>query len=582
MDYEELCGSLGKTLKVKISEKEREKLGQSIDFLDIKATPEETQGLAMALGLSGAIIGIAVIAALSVTAGFSALWMLFAGFPALLFFYLKRYPVLKAESEKRKAAAQMPAVMSYMIMSLRISPNVEKAVEFSARHSSGLFRTRLEGILFNIRTGRGDAEAGLLGLAGDFKKWDEFGRCMQLVMASGLERTEDRRQATLDKAAEVLLAGLAQRTEREARALNTPVMIVFTFGVILPLIFIAIIPFMSLMGMQVGEATVAILYVVGLPIMLYALVRFVASSRPMTIIAPRVPGEKRLFIAALVGATAGAASGAAVVLGKGTLGSLEYVPMLWASAAGIGVFLLVSTLKTVKLRKRVKETERGFAENLHQLGVLLSEGRPFEDAMQRSDSQFFRSTAGSIRKLNTNISGAFFDSRFGSLREVYSDTIRSAAEILASISDKGSDALASVSFRIAEHIGNLKKTEFEIERTLGGVVSSMRIIALFVAPIVGGMISSMSIVLAETMAKSQGGKIGFAGNAAPLDPSLVTLIIGAYAVESAAILTIFGTDLMNGDDKVMKKRAVGITLVISTVVFTACAWFAGGLFGGLA
>jgi len=294
-----------------------------------------------------------------------------------------------------------------------------------------------------------------------------------------------------------------------------------------------------------------------------------------------VPNEKDVKAALLVSAGVGLALLLPLLFGAGFLGPLRYAPLLWASAGGIGTFLLMTTSRTRKKRKAIKSIERGFAETLHQLGVTLSEGRPFEDAMSSVDSQFFKSAAGNIRKLNTDLRSAFFDERFGSLREIYSDTIKGVAEMLVSISGKGSDALAKVAFKTSEHINDLKRAELEIERALGGVVSSMRIIAVVVAPLVGGMISSMSVVLADTMTKSQGSGLGPAGGAQPMDPGFVTLVIGAYAIISAAILTAFGTELMNGDDKVLKKHSVGLALPIVAFVFTTCAWGAGLLFGGI-
>ncbi len=582
MDYENLCRAWGRLLKTKVKEKETEKLNAAIGFLGLAVTPEETQGLARVVGIIGIMISLLVVLVLSLSIGFSVLWMLFVAFPALLYFYLKKYPYLKAESEKKGAVGQMPEAVSYVVMSLRISPNLERAIEFAARHSHGLFQKKLERIISNVRAGRSNAESDLVKLADEFKKWDELKRSMQLVVSSTLERTEERRQETLDKATEVLLGGLAQRTEREARALNTPVMIVFTFGVILPLIFIAIIPFMSLMGIQIGAVSVAIMYTIGLPLFLYILTKFILSSRPMTMPAPSVPKGKGLASSLALAVIAGAVTLAPIFSGEKTLGAMEYVPLVWCFSLGGGLFLMLTTIETKKLRKKTKNLEKGFAETLHQLGVVLSEGRPLEDALSHVDSPFFKGAARNIQTLNTDLRSAFFDHRFGSLREVYSDTIRGVMDILVSISNKGSDAVAKIAFRMSEHINNLKKSEAEIERTLGGVVSSMRIIALVVAPLVGGMISSMSIVLAETMAQSQGAKMGFAGKAEPMDPSLITLIIGIYAMESAAILMIFGTELMGGDDKVMKKYNAGIALIVSDFVFTVCAWFASGLFGGIA
>jgi len=581
MNYETLC-RICRPFKGKVSEKESERLESALDFLEVDATAEQTRGVARITLILGLFVSYEIFVGLTLLLGFSPLWFIFMGFPILLYIYLKRYPILKAESEKKGVLGEMPRSMSYLIMSLRINPNLERAIEFAHKHSSGMLQKKLKRIISKVRTGQGDAEEGLTRLAEEFKKWDEFKRCVRLVIASTLERSEEGRQGTLDKASDVLLGGLAARTEREARALNTPVMLVFTFGVILPLIFVAIIPFMSLMGIRIDAPTIAVLYTIALPMLLFIMIKFIGSNRPITMRAPEVPKKEKRALIAIGSLVFGLLLSLPYLAGE-ALGSMEYIPVLWGVGAGIGIFLLLTNIKIKKIRKSVKEMENSFSETLHQLGVILSEGKPLEDALRSCDSEFLKQAAMNIQGLNTDLRSAFFDKEFGSLKDVYSDTVGSVIDIIISISDKGSETMAKASFRMAEHINDLKKSEAEIERSLGGVVSSMRIIAMVVAPLVGGMISSMSVVLADTLTESQGTNIGFSGEAAvTLDPSLITLIIGIYAMESAAILVMFGTDLIHGKDKVMKRYSIGLALPIAIFVFTVCGFIANSLFASIA
>ncbi len=584
MDYSKLCRGAHRLVKADVRDGDAEKLRASLDFLREGATPEEVRSLAIATaGLAGAFCAVLLVL-LSLFLGFSVLWLVVFPMPAVLFFYLRNYPVYKAESEKKKALAQMPEAASYLMMSLRINPNIENAVRFAAGHSSGLFKKRLSEIISNIRTGRGGAEAGLEKLAGDFAKWDEFKRAMMLIIASTRERTEDRRQETLDKASEVLLGGLAARSEREARGLHTPVMVVFTFGVIMPLILIALVPFMSLMGIQVGAAAFALLYTVVLPLMLAVMIRFIASGRPVTVQPPRVPTEAGKGMRLAIAAAAGI--GLCAMLALPGLGEMRYMPALWGGGAAAGLFLMLGTAGVRKTRKKVKTLENEFCETLHRLGITLSEGRPLEDAMASSGSEYMKRAAGSIRSLNTDIRSALFDETYGSLRGVYSDTIRGVFEIITSVSEKGSDAMSKVASRMSSHIRDLKKSEAEIERALGGVVSSMRITAMVVAPLVGGLISSMSVIMSKTMEKSQAGGQSYIGmgaaGASGIDPAIVAAVIGVYVMESAAILVMFGTEIMHGNDRVMKRHRIGMALPVSILVFTICAWLAKGMLGGIA
>jgi hypothetical protein len=323
------------------------------------------------------------------------------------------------------------------------------------------------------------------------------------------------------------------------------------------------------------------MYAVGLPIVLLLMIRFIASSRPMTIPAPEIPKRENTYLLFTIGAAVGFVFSLCLLFGD-SLGFLRYMPLLWAVGAGAGVFFLGASFRKKKVRKSVKKLESDFGETLHKLGIILSEGRPLEDAMSRVDADYMAAAAKRIKTMNTDLKSAFFDERFGSLREVHSGMIRGSLDILLSISGKGSKMLSRTAFSMSEHIKNLRKNEEIIERALGGVVSSMRIIAIIVAPLVGGMISSMSVVLAETMVQSQDANVGFASGVNAIDPTMITLIIGVYVMESAVILTSFGSELMHGKDSTMRAYGIGIALPVSVFVFTVCAWVAGSLFGGIA
>ncbi len=580
--YEKACRTLGRWIEKKPDEEERGRLEEALQFLEMRVSAEEVQGLAYAMLVTSCLGVAAVGGTLLLLFGFSPLWFIPVPIPALLYLYLRRYPVHRAREERVKCLGEMPGVVTYLIMSLRINPNLERAVEFAQRHSRGIFKRKFSKILNNIRLGVEDAETGLRRVAEEFSEIEEFKRCVELLIASvreghGDEGSEEGRGKTLDKATGVFFAGMEARIERSARSLNTPVMIVFTFGVILPLVFVALVPFLSLMGVSVSEVMIAIVYIIALPTFLFILVRFIASNRPVTIPPPEVPerGGKRAIVA-LVPASALLVPALLV-----DLGPMQYIPILWGVASGLGIFFISSTMGVRKEREGIKRLEREFGETLHKLGIALSEGRSFEDAMTRTDSEFLGEAAEGIRNFNTSPAEALFDDKFGSLRNVYSNTIRGVMEILVSVADKGSKTISRISFQMADHLEKLQKSELEIERSLGGVVSSMKIIAMVVAPLVGGMISSMSVVLADTMEQTQGAQMGF-GSGGGLDPALVTTVIATYVMESAVILVLFGNDLLHGGDKILNKFSIGTALPVSIFVFTLCVWVAGAVFGGVA
>ncbi|ODS38132.1 MAG: hypothetical protein A7316_00055 [Candidatus Altiarchaeales archaeon WOR_SM1_86-2] len=581
------------------------KLKEAIKFTGMKVKPAEVYALAVAsvfalLLLTLILFFVFILIGIINFAGI-LICIIFLLLPIVMYFYMKDYPILMEGKEKAHSSGDIPGVVSYLVMALRINPNMERAIKFAANHSTGTFEKVLKKMMYNIRTGKYSAERGLAVLGDEWGEVSpEFKRSMRLVVASTSDKTEGRRQETLNKAAEVLLTGLSERTGDSARKLHTPVMMVFTFGVILPLIFIALIPLASFMGFGVGAPLIALLYIIVLPAILYILINFIIGYRPVTIPPPRIPlseyPEFKLapfvilfgFLITLPGFLY--LSGVKIV----DLGALSMTPILLGISAALSGYFIGTSYRIKRMRDDIYAMEGEFGETMYQLGVILSEGRSLEDAMSRikemsrdaKSAEIFAIAANNVRLFNMDLKSAFFDSKAGSARKVFSDTIKSAVETIVAISSRGSASIASLAYRLSDHIKNMRAVDAEIKRTLGSVVSSMQIIAGVVGPLVGGMISGMSNVLAGSMGKviAEGaGMFGFGTTAAaePISPGIITIIVGIYVIETAIILISFSDDLIYGGDAVMKKYHLGLYIPAATLMFITSAWAAGVLIGGL-
>ncbi|ODS40309.1 MAG: hypothetical protein A7315_08960 [Candidatus Altiarchaeales archaeon WOR_SM1_79] len=585
------------------------KLIDSMSFAEIKIDPKEIYALAIASLIVPTVFILLLFIISIVLTGFNLLYVIILlvslMLPAVLFYYIKEYPILTANTEKAIAVSYIPEIVSYLVMSLRINPNIEKAIKYTSDHSKGAFKKVLNKMMYNIRTGEQSAERSMVMLS---EEWGdsspEFKRSMRLIVASTSERSENRRQDTLDKATDVLLKGLSERIGESARALQTPVMMIFTFGVIMPLIFIALIPLASFMGLSVGPSIIALVYVVILPVILYIAINFIVSSRPATIPPVEIPeSEHPKFLLMPIIAIAGvvvASPGILYLLGIKIidLGPLSITPILLGVSIILSAYFLGTSYKIKKLRDEIAEMESEFAETVYQLGVILSEGRSLEDAMVRikemskeaTSAEIFYIAANNVRLFNMSLESAFFDSKAGSAKKVFSDMIKSTLETIIAISNRGSSVIAATTFRMSEHIKNMRSVDAEIKKTIGDVVSSMQVIAGVVGPLVGGMISSMSTVLASVMgATAEAGASGSAmmglGGASPAEaiaPEIITIIIGIYVLETTLILISFSDDLVYGGDSIMKKYHLGLYLPIATIVFIISAWLAGMLIGGIA
>ena len=79
------------------------------------------------------------------------------GFPILIVFivvnYIQKYPINAADAEKKRALTYVPQIVGYLIMSLKLVPNLEKAIEFAAEHGKGKIADDFKELLWNVQIG---------------------------------------------------------------------------------------------------------------------------------------------------------------------------------------------------------------------------------------------------------------------------------------------------------------------------------------------------------------------------------------------------------------------------------------------
>jgi len=216
-----------------------------------------------------------------------------------LTYWVQNYPMGEARSEQVKALTYVPEIMGYMIMSMKLVPNLEKAVEFSAEHGRGKIAEDFKKLLWDVELGvYNTLSEGLDALALRWGKYSsEFKESLMMVRASVLEDTEAKRYAMLDKTMSNLLESVKTKMEQYARDLSQPSISLFYLGVLLPLILIIILPVGSAFsGQAIARPELLILiYNIAIPVMAFVFALNVIKKRPPTYEAPKVPDNHPLM-----------------------------------------------------------------------------------------------------------------------------------------------------------------------------------------------------------------------------------------------------------------------------------------------
>lgn len=211
------------------------------------------------------------------------------------YYYYFVYPKAAAEREKLQALAYVPEIVNYLTMSLRLTPNLEKSVEFAANHGQGKIAEELKKIVWDVQLGRSDSvEEALDELA---YKWgpynDDFKQALMLVRASILENDAKKREDLLDKANSDVLEGAREKMDLYARNLQQPTVYLYYFGILLPLLLAIILPIGSAFArIPLAKAEYLIIaYNIALPILIFLFGLNIVSSRPPTYVPPDVPDD---------------------------------------------------------------------------------------------------------------------------------------------------------------------------------------------------------------------------------------------------------------------------------------------------
>ncbi len=207
--------------------------------------------------------------------------------------YVQTYPINAANVEKTKALTYVPEIIGYMIMSMKLVPNLEKAIEFSAEHGSGKIAEDFKRLMWDVQLGVYNTVSEALDeLAYKWGKFsEEFKHALMKIRASILETTEAKRYQLLDSTMTSILESIRNKMEQYARELSQPSVLLFYMGVLLPLILIIVLPVGSAFSGQPMATPLVLItvYNIAIPGITFLFARDVIKRRPPTQEVPEIP-----------------------------------------------------------------------------------------------------------------------------------------------------------------------------------------------------------------------------------------------------------------------------------------------------
>ncbi len=566
--YERLAKGVGKAINLKLKKEDERRLQRALDVAHLDLSPADAAGFSLAVFVFLMLISLFLIAGFylaNVTIPLLVMLLLFliSGFA---YYYTNRIPFKLAQRWRLKASSQMVPAILYMVVYMKHTSNLERAINFAASHLPPPLSLDFRKVIWDVETGKYSSVK--ISLDAYLETWRgyslEFVEAMHLIEGSLYEPIESRRIEILEKSLTVILDGVYDKMLKFTHDVQAPLTNLYMLGIVLPTLAIALLPLGStLLGGDLKWWHILLLFNILVPFFVYYYSNEVLNKRPggygesdLLELNPDYPyfkSKKHYYRALwivipllLIGIIPllfnytplpelfglqkdytfdqlglplfeGFKIFDFVTQDGRTTGPFGLVALLFSFfiPLSIAMFFMISykskTKKLIKTRNKTRLLEKEFSSSLFQLGNRLGDGIPAEIAFGRvAESLRGTPTEGFFRVVNSNIAQfgmsakrAIFDKSRGAIIFYPSNLIRTSMEILLESVNKGLTVAANALMSISEYLKNIQKINERLKDLLADIISSMRSNMSFLAPLLAGIVVGLSAMITAILTKLQ-------------------------------------------------------------------------------
>lgn len=610
--YERTC-EWAETFNLSPWESMQEELTKAIRFTGLKVTPKGVAGCA----LLAALATLVPCAVLLLFAGFPLIFnAILVGLPFFIGYQFLNYPVNYATLVRIRSGKDIVVAILYIIVYMKSVPNFEGAVKYAANNLTGKLAQDLRLVLWKVEVGMfntvDDALQEYIMQWKDYNK--EFIEGIQLIRESMAERNPTKRDILLDRAVDVVLSVTGEKMERYSRDLETPISILHSLGVLLPVMGMIVFPLLSIFLSENIPRIGFYLFIgynVLLPAVLFYFMKQSMDRRPSThssidisqhpevttLETFRMTLGKKVFVIPALPVAFGAAflltlpglnyalstnfyhGTATVPFETGFFSMLMSISVVFALGVGICTYYYLTSFQKIRLQEEISSIEGEFEEALFALGNRLSGGTPIESGLERvlEDTKdltiydVFLITLKNIHQLNMTFKQALFDPQYGSLRYYPSNLIKTVMRSVAEAVDKGTRAASLTMITISRYLRSIHLTQDKIDNLLSSTVSSMKFQAYVLVPAISGVVVSVSQLIIIMITKltatfstlntsnsefgsSFGTELFSTSTIVP--PEIMQLVVGIYVIQILVLLGMFINRIQIGDDPIREHDTI--------------------------
>ena len=271
-----------------LAEKDRSKIQRYLDVAHLEITPGQVAGASFAGAFLTLFFGILIAGALwHFQNGFTSQNGIFIGlvlFTSLfVFYYIYSSPARIANLWRLKASSQMVPCILYIVVYMKHTSNLERAIAFASKHLRPPLALDLKKIFWDVETGKFSTIKESLDNYLQFWEKDatEFVEAFHLIESSLYEPSNSRRILTLEKSLQVILDGVYDKMLVFSREVRSPLTNVYMLGVVLPTLGLALLPLAAtLLGGAIKGYHVFLLFNLIVPLFVFYLTTEIMLKRP--------------------------------------------------------------------------------------------------------------------------------------------------------------------------------------------------------------------------------------------------------------------------------------------------------------
>ncbi|MCK4531452.1 MAG: hypothetical protein KAT94_01160, partial [Candidatus Aenigmarchaeota archaeon] len=519
------------------------------------------------------------------------------------------------------------------------TPNLERALRFSAANISGPLAWDMRRLLWDIEMGKYYSASS--AMTDYISKWkaenEEFAEALRLIRDSRTH-TAGKAEVILDESLDVILNGTKTRMKHYAQELSMPVSVIHMMGIVLPILGSIMAPMAAVFLSDIARPEYFFIgYDIVLPLLLIWFINSILKKRPTTfsqvdtsahpdlppkgsfllkfggkkVVVPVLPFSLMIGLLFLLPPAFFFSESPEILLSSA--GDHDFFSLMMSLMIIIGIgfgiasYFILSNFQRIRIQRDVLSTEGEFELALFQLGNRISGGIPPELALEKSVDDvkdlsiagLFTITLRNMKNLGMTFKEALFNEKWGAIKYYPSKLIKNIMYMVVDIAERGTKYAAEGMLTVSKYLRNIRETQEYIRELLQESVSSMTFQAYLLTPMITGLIVSMAQVIIRVLSilgtqlqnlsagtemgvNITGGLLTGTGTVSDaVSPELFQLIIGIYLIEIIIILAMFLTKISQGENKVHQWYIAGKMLIVALSMYFLVAVGSTLMFGEL-